>query len=107
MTPEALLAEAAWLKRLALSLAGDSDDADDLVQESWIDAWRRNPDSTRSLRPWLGKVLRHRSRMRRRADARRIQREASMPEAGDQLAPDELLDQVRLHRLLVDLVLEL
>ena len=34
LDPEALLAEAAWLKRLAVTLAGNSDDADDLVQES-------------------------------------------------------------------------
>ncbi len=107
LPPEALLAEVAWLKRLALSLAGDSDDADDLVQESWIAAWRRNPDTSRPLRPWLGKVVRDRSRMRRRADARRTQREAAAPGADDGPGPDELLDQVRLHRLLVDLVLDL
>lgn len=107
ITPEALLAEAAWLKRLALTLARDSDDADDLIQESWIAAWRRNPDSSRPLRPWLGKVLRDRSRMRRRGEARRAQREAAAPIADDPSAPDDLLDQVRLHKVLVDLVLEL
>lgn len=107
MTPDALLAEAAWLKRLALSLAGDSDDADDLVQESWIAAWRRKPDTARSLRPWLGKVLRDQSRMLRRAGARRRHREEVTSEPHDVPAPDELLDQVRLHKLIVDLVLEL
>ena len=107
LKPEALLAEAAWLKRLALTLARDCDDADDLVQESWIAAWRRNPDPSRPLRPWFGKVLRDHSRMRRRAEARRTQREAAAPGADDGPGPDELLDQARLHRLLVDLVLEL
>lgn len=107
LTPEALLAEAAWLKRLALTLAGDADDADDLVQESWIAAWRREPDTSRPLRPWLGKVLRDRSRMRRRGEARRTQREAAAPGADEGAGADELLDQARLHRLLVDLVLEL
>ncbi len=107
MTPEALLAEATWLKRLALMLAGDPDDADDLLQESWIAAWQRNPDTSRPLRPWLAKVVRDRSRMRRRSDSRRAQREAAAPPATESAAPDELLDQVRLHRLLVDLVLEL
>ncbi|MBA3391276.1 MAG: sigma-70 family RNA polymerase sigma factor [Deltaproteobacteria bacterium] len=107
MDPEALLAEAGWLKRLAVTLAGDGDDADDLVQESWITAWRRNPDVSQPLRPWLAKVLRDHSRMRRRADSRRMQREAAVPEMNETVAPDDLLDQVRLHRLLVDLVLEL
>lgn len=106
---EALLAEASWLKRLAVTLAGDGDDADDLLQESWITAWRRNPDTTQPLRPWLAKVLRDHARMRRRADSRRAQREADVggTSTSTAVAPDELLDQVRLHRLLVDLVLEL
>jgi RNA polymerase sigma factor (sigma-70 family) len=107
LDPEALLAEAAWLKRLARTLAGDVDDADDLVQESWITAWRRNPDTSRPLRPWLGKVVRDQSRMRRRAEARRAQRETAASEPQAASAPDELLEQARLHRLLVDLVLEL
>ncbi len=107
MTPEALLSEAGWLKRLAVTLAGDGDDADDLVQESWITAWRRNPDTSKPLRPWLAKVLRDHSLMRRRTESRRARREAAVPETSEAVAPDELLDQVRLHRLLVDLVLEL
>ncbi len=52
---EQLLADAAWLKRLAVSLAGNEVDADDLVQESWIAAWKRKPDTERPLRPWLSK----------------------------------------------------
>lgn len=107
LDPEALLVEAAWLKRLAVTLAGDADDADDLVQESWIAAWRRAPDTSRPLRPWLGKVLRDESRMRRRADARRTQRETAAAGSDVASGPDELLDQVRLHKALVDLVLEL
>ena len=107
LDPEALLAEAAWLKRLAVTLAGDADDADDLVQQSWITAWRRNPDTSRPLRPWLAKVVRDQSRMRRRADARRAQREAAVSDSDVASPPDEILDQVRLHKVLVDLVLDL
>ncbi len=108
MTPEALLAEAGWLKRLALTLAGDdddADDADDLVQESWIAAGRRNSDPSRPLRPWLGKVVRDRSRMRRRAETRRTQREAPHPIR----TPRSPLTSSSIrspHRLLVDFVLE-
>ena len=45
---ELLLQDAAWLKRLAIMLANDKDEADDLVQESWIAAWRRKPDASRA-----------------------------------------------------------
>src|SRR5688500_8543626 len=106
-TAEQLLADAAWLRRLAVRLAGDADDAEDLVQESWIAAWRRRPDVDRPIRPWLAKVVRDLAFMKRRGDTRRSERERGWQETGVAAAPDELLEQVRLHRLLVDLVLDL
>jgi RNA polymerase sigma factor (sigma-70 family) len=106
-TAEQLLADADWLKRLAVRLAGDADDADDLVQESWIAAWRRQPDPGRPLRPWLAKVARDLAGMKRRADGRRALRDEAWAERGVAASPEELLERVRLHRLLVDLVLEL
>jgi RNA polymerase sigma factor (sigma-70 family) len=102
-----LLAEAAWLRRLAFCLAGDEDEAEDLVQNSWIAAWKRQPDTNRPLRPWLSKVVRDLSKMGRRGRQRREVREASVADASEVSSPDVLLDQMRLHRLLVDLVLEL
>ncbi len=104
---ELLLEDAAWLKRLATSLANDRDDADDLVQESWIAVWRRQPDPGRPMRPWLAKVVRDLAGMKRRSDRRRAAREAIADDARAPAAPDELVEQMRLHRLLVDLVLEL
>ncbi len=104
---EQLLADAAWLNRLARSLAANADDADDLVQESWIAAWQREPDAGRPLRPWLTKVIRDLARMRRRSDGRRAAREHVDLDDRGTTPPDVLLDQVRLHRLLVDLVLQL
>lgn len=108
-TAEQLLADAAWLRRLAVTLAGNESDADDLVQESWIAAWRRQPDTGRPLRPWLAKVVRDVAGMKRRSERRRAVREESASCAvGDAGAPpDALLDQMRLHRLIVDLVLQL
>lgn len=107
-TAEQLLADAAWLKRLATTLAGNQADADDLVQQSWIAAWRKKPNPDRPLRPWLSKVVRDLAGMHRRADRRREAREQAVADDDVQVAqPDELLDQMRLHRLLVDLVLDL
>jgi RNA polymerase sigma-70 factor (ECF subfamily) len=106
-TLEALLAEAAWLRRLALTLARDEDEAADLVQETWIAAWKRRPDTRRPVKPWLAKVARDLLRMRRRSVGRRRVREAAARDDRDVARPDTLLEQVRLQRLLAGLVLEL
>nr|HEX4316712.1 sigma-70 family RNA polymerase sigma factor [Kofleriaceae bacterium] len=106
-TAQHLLQDLAWLRGLATSLAGDRDDADDLAQEAWIAAWRRQPDAGRPMRGWLTKVVRDLAGMKRRGDRRRAARDATADDAQAPAAPDELLAQVRLHRRLVDLVLEL
>ena len=49
-TTELLLQDMVWLNNLATALAHDRDDADDLVQEAWIAAWRRQPDASRPMR---------------------------------------------------------
>jgi len=104
---ELLLQDIAWLKSLANMLANDRDDADDLVQEARIAAWRRQPDATRPMRAWLTKVVRDLAGMKHRSDRRRAARHALTDDAQAPAAPDELVAQVRLHRLLADLVLEL
>jgi RNA polymerase sigma-70 factor (ECF subfamily) len=107
LSPEQLLQDAAWLRGLARTLARDRDDADDLVQESWIAAWQRQPDASRPMRGWLTKVVRDVGGMKRRSERRRAAREAITHDVQAPAAPDELLERMRLHRLLVDLVLEL
>jgi DNA-directed RNA polymerase specialized sigma24 family protein len=77
LTPDMLLAEAAWLRRLSFSLVGDEDEAEDLVQNSWIAAWKRQPDTNRPLRPWLSKVVLDLSKMGGRG---RERREVRIPE---------------------------
>jgi len=104
---ELLLQDIAWLKSLATMLANDRDDADDLVQEAWIAAWRRQPDATRPMRAWLTKVVRDLAGMKHRSDRRRAARHALTDDAQVPAAPDELVAQIRLHKLLVELVLEL
>jgi RNA polymerase sigma-70 factor, ECF subfamily len=106
LDPAQLLADAAWLQRLARSLADSEADADDLVQQTWIAAWRRGPATDRSLRPWLAKVARDLANMRRRGERRRAARE-QVPELEPTTPPDALLETMRLHRVLVDLVLGL
>ncbi|MCP3919487.1 MAG: hypothetical protein GY711_28450 [bacterium] len=71
-TAENLLADTAWMRELASRLVADAALADDLVQDAWVLALRRHE---RPSRAWLGGVLRKLSFTRRRADARRAERE--------------------------------
>lgn len=65
------------------------------------------PSTDRPLRPWLAKVMLDTFRMRRRTQRRRAAREARTEQTGGVATPDELLEQVRLHKLLVELALAL
>jgi hypothetical protein len=59
------------------------------------------------MRAWLTKVVRDLAGMKRRSEQRRVARQANAEEPQAVAAPDELLERMRLHRRLVDLVLEL
>ena len=56
--PDVLFAEIAWLRRLAASLVGSVDRADDVVQDVLVAAIEHRPDGRvrGSLRPWLRAV---------------------------------------------------
>ena len=110
VTVEDLVANAAWVRRLARNLLHDGDQADDLVQETWIAALRAKPDREQPLRPWLGRVLRNRAANRSRDDARR---EARHRRGGSLVAgaagsdPEELVSRIQAQRLLADLITKL
>ncbi len=105
---ERLLEHADWLRRLARRLATDAHTADDLAQETWLASLSAPHTRARSLRAYLGGILRNRVRMGRRREARRAsrelaaaQREAAVP------AADEALERAELARALVESVLAL
>src|SRR5688572_26897750 len=97
--PEALLAEARWLRRLATSLIGE--EAEDLVQETYLAALRSPPAGDRPLRPWLARVLRNFAhlRHRRRARAARAAAELERTLAPNLPSPELLLAQHEAQRL--------
>ncbi|MEX1363852.1 MAG: RNA polymerase sigma factor, partial [Nannocystaceae bacterium] len=88
-----------WLQALARRLARSREDAEDLVQETWLAAAQAPAADVRSRRAWLGGVLRNRERMRRRAEARRRTREART--APDVDVVDPALEVHRQHVLSV------
>ena len=104
---ELLLQDMTWLKSLATRLATDRDDADDLVQEAVIAAWRRQPDTTRPIRAWLTKVVRDLARMKIRSENRRAARHALADDAHPAATPHELVAQVQLYKHLAELVIQL
>lgn len=73
-----LIRHAAFVRRLAVSLAGDAAEADDLEQEAWLAALKRPP--SRSPRAWFRRVLGNlrartaRGAVRRRARERLVAR---------------------------------
>ncbi len=94
-----------WLRSLARRLA--SDDADDLVQETWLSAHDSPPQQRHSLRPWLGRVLRNNHRMARRSAGARVSREARTAPGAAAPDPESLVASKELYELLDRLLEEL
>jgi RNA polymerase sigma-70 factor (ECF subfamily) len=99
-----LAREHKWLRGVARTLVHDLDDAEDLVQEAWVAAWRSPPPGDRPLRAWLRGVVRNLARMkarseRRRQDRERVSEEARRPDperpAADPIDAERLLHLLR------------
>ena len=102
---ELMLADLRWTRRLAVTLARDASEADDLWSETWSAAGR---EQKKVQRGWIATTMRNVVRMRRRAEVRRLTREAATADlAVEPHTPEELLARVQLQRLLAELVTSL
>jgi RNA polymerase sigma-70 factor (ECF subfamily) len=102
-----LLAQTAWLRRLARALVADEAAAEDLVQDTFVVAARHRPGG-RPLGPWLVRVMRNLARMQWRGATRRRGREVrAAGDASTEASPDELLARLETQRLVTRLVVEL
>ena len=105
---EELLAHREWVARISRALVADDARARDLEQDVWISVLRNPPrERPRSLRAWLGAVLRFRAVDALRSEGRRRRREeeAARPEA---LPPtDEVVARGEVLKRLVAAVMEL
>jgi RNA polymerase sigma factor (sigma-70 family) len=103
---EHLLAEESWIRVLAARLANDASAADDLVQETYLAALSSGT-RPRSIRAWLGRILRNRWHDQVRSSGRRMSREhaAARPEALP--SSHELVAEVELRKRVAEAVLAL
>lgn len=106
-SPEQWMAESRWLRRLALRLVGNAAHAEDLVQDTWLTALRRRPAACGAPREWLAAVVRRMSHTRRRAEARRTERERATYADVSPPRPDELFQRAEAQKLLAEAVMRL
>lgn len=106
-TTEQLMAEMAWVRRLARALVKNDAQADDVAQDAWLVATERQPDRDRPLRPWLGRVVGNLVRTRKRSQVRRGERDAAFDADRHVPTPAELVERVELQRAVGDEVLAL
>ena len=78
---EMLLSQSDWVRRLAYSLTRHAEEADDLVQETWLVAARHPPAHASNLKSWLRTVMRNIRRQHYRAETRRVARELTAAES--------------------------
>lgn len=105
---EALLAQQAWMQRLARRLVLDEAARDDLVQSAWLDLLKRPPRPGAGLRGFLATLLRRRAAKRKRESTRRERRERGhAPRESSLPSPDELSSEIEAQRNVVAAVLAL
>jgi RNA polymerase sigma factor (sigma-70 family) len=102
-----ILQHGEWVRRLALALVKNPDEADELAQETWEAALSRPPREAGPLRPWLAGVARNLARMRARSSGRRARREESAVVPEPAQSPDELLERIDMQQQVVRRVLAL
>lgn len=93
-----------WLRALAARLVRDPHVADDAVQETLVAALERRPRAAGSLRAWLGAILRNALRQEWRSRTRRAMREAQAGAARTERSTSEAVEELALHRHLVERV---
>ena len=104
-TLEQLVADSAWLRRLAVALVKDQATAEDVVQDTYAIAATQAPIDGRPLRPWLFRVLSNRARTAQRSERRRREREQAFGEvAASPPRPDELVERIEVQRTLAGFV---
>ena len=105
--PETLLQHATFLRGLARGLLGGSNEAGDVVQQTWLAALEKGPRQPEKARAWLATTLRNFVRMSYRGDSRRVRREEVAARPESVVSTDEIAERTELQRRVADAVHEL
>lgn len=100
------LAESRWVRSLARALAGSASRSEDLAQDAWVVALRRDSEGE-VPRPWMGGVLRNLARTQRRGERRRKDREERAARGEAQPSAEEAVRRAELQQGVVHAVLGL
>jgi len=103
---ERLLEHAGFVRAVARGVLGDTHRAEDVTQETWLQALRRPPRPGR-VRAWLAAVAGNAARMRRRADGRRVAREQAAARPDGTRSTVDLVADLELRQRVVREVLRL
>lgn len=107
LDPQAILAEADWIRSLARRLLRDQHQADDVAQEAMVAALQGAPQPVASHRGWLAGVVRNLAWKAQRGDRRRDTREKKAHAPVETSAPDDLVDRAVTMREVMQAVIEL
>ena len=103
----ALLEETGWIHALARRLVADPALADDLAQETWVDALEQRPDECGPVRGWLATVMRNNLAKLRRGERHRAAREQDASREERLPSTLDVVERAATHRDVVLAVLAL
>src|SRR5262245_57075413 len=104
---DALLRHRGWVRALARRLVADPNAADDVEQETWLEAMRHPPRDASSPRGWLAAVVRNAARKFGRSASRRARHETAAAAREPQRPADDLVAEAEVGKRLVEFVLAL
>jgi RNA polymerase sigma factor (sigma-70 family) len=112
---DTLLQHQEWVRTLARHLVADASLAEDVAQQTMVEAIERAPKDLRAPRGWLARVARHAARGLMRQERRRARREQSVAAAQVRAAaldaaagdPAVTVQRAQAHKRVVDAVLGL
>lgn len=105
---ENLLRHQDWVRALARSLVADPSRAEDVAQQTMLEAITNAPRDLRRPKGWLAQVARNAARAFARSDRRRQSREHEVAKSDVVLAdPADAAHRAAAHKSLVDAVFEL